>query len=213
MDADPLREFDDGVAFWATRPKWPADLHNRFYADQQAITDGAFTSTWWNVTRRKLYDWRATRGARLADLDRLFHQHQGNLVTIWQTVIQPQLSGDITSVTWDEVRALPDLARLIKPTRGNSAVFPSKLAHFIAPPLFPVFDKTALPGGHNDYGSYFNHVKDTWNSTDRSDQQALRARLALLIESRSGRPMVSGYPVVNKIVELRLIGQHHRSAS
>jgi hypothetical protein len=167
---------------------------------------------WWAITRRKLYDWWATRGTRLSDLDRLFQQHHNKLVTIWQTIIQPNLSSDITSVAWEDVRALPDLVRLIKPTRGNSAVFPSKLSHFIAPSLFPVFDKTALPGGHNDYGRYFNQVKNVWESTDRADKQALCARVEALIESASGRPMVSGYPVVNKIVELRLIGRRHQSA-
>jgi hypothetical protein len=35
--------------------------------------------------------------------------------------------------------------------------------------------------------------------------------LATLIESRSGTPMFSGYPIVNKIVELRLIGRRHQS--
>lgn len=209
MIVDPLREFDDGVAYWATRPQWPSDLHNAFYRDQHAITDDTFSPVWWARTRRKLHDWRATRGASYADLDGRLQQHHADLVTIWQTVIRPRLAGDITTVTWKEVRALPDLAALIKPTRGNSGVFPSKLSHFIAPRLFPVLDRTALPGGQHDYRSYFNLVKDTWENTSPADQEALRMGLTTLVQARSGGSMFNGYPIVNKIVELRLIGRHH----
>jgi hypothetical protein len=115
-------------------------------------------------------------------------------------------------VSRDDVRALPDLAALIKPTRGGSGVFPSKLSHFIAPRLFPVLDRTALPGGGHSYGSYFKLVQDLWDGTGANHQLALRGRLTALIQQRTGGSMVDGYPVVNKIVELRLIGRHHPSA-
>jgi hypothetical protein len=206
---DPLREFDDGITYWAAQPRWPADLHNALYQHQDAITDGTFSHAWWTRTRRKLHDWRATRGASYTDLDARFAQHRSGLVTVWQTVIRPHEAHDITDVTWDQVQALPALAALIKPTQGRSGVFASKLSHFIAPRLFPVLDRTALPGGRHDYRSYFTLVQDTWDSTSLADRDALKARLTTLVEARSGGPVFDRFPIVNKIVELRLIGRHH----
>ncbi|GAA0486070.1 hypothetical protein Ade02nite_09760 [Paractinoplanes deccanensis] len=139
-------------------------------------------------------------------------KYHGELVDVWETVVRPRLEDDITSVEWEQVRRLPDLAALIKPTRSESGVFPSKLSHFIAPRLFPVLDKTALPGGQHDYGSYFALVQDTWRATDPGVQEALRQRLTAIVREHSGGSMIDDYPVVNKIVELRLIGRHHPSA-
>jgi hypothetical protein len=56
---------------------------------------------------------------------------------------------------------------------------------------------------------YFNLVKATWESMSSADQEALRARLTALVQARSAGAMFDRYPIVNKIVELRLIGRHH----
>ncbi|MFC4070416.1 hypothetical protein [Actinoplanes subglobosus] len=211
MTGDPLREFDDGLAFWKTRPRWPQDLHNSFYTARQSKTDGTFGPPWWEDTLRHLFRWRATRGSTFEDLRRRFEENHAALVTVWQDVILPRLGADITTVSWDDVRALPDLAARIKPTAGSSGVFPSKLSHFIAPRLFPVLDRLALGGG-SDYGRYFELVQQTWAGTEPADRELLRQRLTAHVHAHSGGTMVNGYPVVNKIVELRLIGRAHPSA-
>ena len=105
---------------------------------------------------------------------------------------------------------MPDLAASIRPTRSNSGVFPSKLSHFIAPHLFPVLDRTALSGGQRGYHNYFELVQETWAATSAEDQEILRTRLTTLVQARSGEPLYSDFPIVNKIVELRLIGRRHQ---
>ncbi|TDO39836.1 hypothetical protein C8E87_3540 [Paractinoplanes brasiliensis] len=198
------------MAWWGTR-NWPQDLHNAFYVDRQAMTEGTFDTAWWDSTRRHLHHWRANRGVGRDELDRRFARLRTDLIRVWQRVIEPRLSAgdDITSVSWDDVRVLPELAAEIKHTKSGSGVFPSKFSHFIAPQLFPVLDRTALPGSGLDYGSYFMLVQETWAGMEPEDQQALRARLTSLVQQRSGGSMVNGYPIVNKIVELRLIGRRH----
>lgn len=209
MTGSPLREFDDGAAFWATRRGWPADLHDAFYRDRWAVNDGTFTDEWWTTTLPWLHRWKATRGATSADLTQRFRQHRNELRDIWATVVVPRLDEDVTTVRWDDVRALPDVAAKIKPTGNGSAVFPSKLAHFLSPRIFPVLDKTALPGGKHNYGSYFRLVQQTWADTSPEDQRLLKQRLTEIIISTTGRQPFERFPTVNKIVELRLIGRHH----
>jgi hypothetical protein len=45
---------------------------------------------------------------------------------------------DIIGVTWDQVRAFPEVDPRLKPTR--SPLFPSKFCHFLLPRIFPVVD-------------------------------------------------------------------------
>jgi hypothetical protein len=206
---DPLREFEDGLRYWKTRPKWPADLHNAFYRRRAEITDGRFTDTWWGQTLRDLHAWIATRNARHADLTTRFRHHRADLQQLWTSVISPNLTGDITTVTWEQVSEIPALCARIKPTVTQSAVFPSKMSHFIAPALFPVLDQTALPGGRHSYAGYFDLVRTTWAGTDAADRDVLRERLTTEISKAGHDAPATGYPFVNKIVELRLIGRHH----
>ncbi|UQU67374.1 hypothetical protein COUCH_14370 [Couchioplanes caeruleus] len=209
MTDEPLREFDDGAAFWATRRGWPADLHDAFYRDRWAINDGTFTDEWWTATLPWLHRWKATRGATSAHLTHQFRRHRNELRDIWGTEVVPRLAEDITTVRWDDVKALPDMAARIKPTRNGSGVFPSKFAHFVSPRLFPVLDKTALPGRQHNYGSYFRLVQQTWADTSPQDQRRLRQRLAEIITATTGQEPFKRFPTVNKIVELRLIGRQH----
>ncbi|MGK5682360.1 hypothetical protein [Actinoplanes sp. URMC 104] len=209
MIEDPLRELEDGLRYWKTRPKWPADLHNSFYRRRAEITDGLFTDTWWKQTLRDLHAWIATRNARHADLTERFRHHRTELQHAWASVIAPNLAGDITTVTWEQVCDLPALGARIKPTASGSGVFPSKLSHFIAPALFPVLDQTALPGGQGSYAGYFDLVRQAWAGTRAADRAALQERLTAEITNAGHDEPITGYPFVNKIVELRLIGRHH----
>ena len=208
VTSNPLREFDDGARFWATRRGWPRDLHDAFYRDRWAANDGTFTDEWWSTTLSGLHRWRATRGATSAELTQRFRQHRNQLHDIWTTVLVPRLDDDVSTVQWEDVQALPNVAAKIKPTRNGSGVFPSKLAHFLSPHLFPVLDKTALPGDKHGYGSYFHLVQQTWADTTPEDQELLWQRLSGIITAATGRQPFDRFPFVNKIVELRLIGQH-----
>jgi hypothetical protein len=138
-----------------------------------------------------------------------FRQHRSDLQQVWTSVIAPNLAGDITTVRWDQVRDLPALGTRIKATVSGSGIFPSKLSHFVAPALFPVLDRTALPGAQSSYADYFDLVQQTWAGTSSTDRVLLRERItAEITKAERGGP-VAGCPYVNKIVELRLIGRHH----
>jgi hypothetical protein len=97
----------------------------------------------------------------------------------------------------------------IKPMKaGTSAVFTSKFCHFLLPGIFPVVDNQALGNGWPSYESYFRCVQAEWAATHISIRGALTAELTHVIEG-SGRPIYAGFPTINKIVELRLMGRRH----
>jgi hypothetical protein len=104
--------------------------------------------------------------------------------------------------------AFPDEVGNIKPTRAPSPVFTSKFCHFLLPSVFPVVDRQAVGGGWRTYQDYFKYVQDVWNTTKPPTRNALTAALTKAIGSTQ---LYSGYPMVTKIVELRLIGRRHPS--
>src|SRR3954468_16046462 len=74
--------------------------------------------------------------------------------------------------------------------------------------VFPVVDTVAPSAGHASCRSYFNIVKGTWEATGEDVRQRLDAELTRLVEE-TGSPPNKAFPVVNKIVELTLIGRNH----
>jgi hypothetical protein len=119
---------------------------------------------------------------------------------------------DITSVTWEQVSAFPTLVATIKPTRSNSPVFASKFCHFLLPRVFPVVDNEGLGNRWQTYEKYFRHVQVEWASTDRADQTGVINMLTDRIKA-TGASIFPGYPLVNKAVELRLMGRQHPGMS
>jgi hypothetical protein len=118
----------------------------------------------------------------------------------------PYLERDITSVAWEEVMAFPNEVGKIKPTKFPSPVFTSKFCHFQLPKVFPVVDNEAVGGSWPNYQNYFKYVQYEWNTTDPSTRTRL---LTALTEATGSQQLYSGFPVANKIVELRLIGRSH----
>jgi hypothetical protein len=102
--------------------------------------------------------------------------------------------------------AFPDEVAKIKPTNDPSPVFTSKFCHFLLPSVFPVVDREAVGGGWRTYAAYFNYVQYEWNTTDTSTRADL---IAALTKATGATQLYSGYPIVTKIVELRLIGRSH----
>lgn len=99
-------------------------------------------------------------------------------------------------------------ARKVWASIVGSAVSTSKFCHFLLPRVFPVIDNAALGASGKIYEAYFRRVQDEWAETDAAARDALIAELTQAIETR-GRALSPGFPLVNKIVELRLIGRHH----
>jgi hypothetical protein len=126
----------------------------------------------------------------------------------WAEACEPYLGDDITSVTWEQVSAFPTLVATIKPTRSHSPVFASKFCHFLLPRVFPVVDNEGLGNRWPTYDRYFRHVQDEWIATGPAVRTAMIRTLTRRIEA-TGASVFLGYPFVNKVMELRLIGRQH----
>ena len=73
----------------------------------------------------------------------------------------------------------------------------------LLPMVFPVVDNAALGGRWLTYKAYFEFVQNEWTSTDPITRSAL---VTELVETADVKPLFSGFPVINKITELRLMG-------
>jgi hypothetical protein len=204
-----MNEVEAGLAFWRGRGVWPADLHNSDYVRWASENPhGNFTNAWWQPFLRTLHVWRATRPFSGAELTSRFLETADRLGAAWREVCAPRLDDDVSTVTWDEIEPFPMAVGTIKPTRTPSPVFTSKFCHFLLPRIFPVVDAEGLGNRWPTYQAYFRFVQSEWASTEPPTRAALTERVTDLIQ-RSGEPAFSGFPMTNKIVELRLIGRHH----
>jgi hypothetical protein len=208
MDLE-MQELADGIAFWHTRPQWPRDLHN---ADYRRLAEtnphGDFTPEWWRPMLRRLHDWIAIRPFSYDEMTSRFLDYAGALGDAWQVAGEPFLEDDISTVQWEQVAALPAVAGKIKPTKTPSPVFTSKFCHFLLPRVFPVVDNEGLGNKWRTYEDYFGYVQREWTSTTPVAKTELVTELTSLIEAE-GEQLFAGFPMTNKIVELRLIGRHH----
>jgi hypothetical protein len=204
-----MREFDIGVQWWRTETKWPRDFHN---ADYQVLADrnpnGAFLDDWWFGFLKLLNGWKALRPYSGADVTELLKANRHELSAAWRHVCSPVRDKDITGVTWEQVRAFPDVVGRLKPTRSPSPVFMSKFCHFLLPTIFPVVDNKAVNGSGN-YEAYFNLIKGTWETTAVDVRRGLIAQLTRLIEEDGRGTVCAGFPFATKITELALIGRKH----
>jgi hypothetical protein len=209
-----VRELADGLAFWDSRRDWGEDLGNANYeAWVKENPHGVFTLEWWKPFLGRLNRWKATRGWDDGTvLTSRFTACAAELSTAWTESCEPFLDDDITSVTWEQVSAFPTLVATVKPTRSNSPVFASKFCHFLLPRVFPVVDNEGLGNRWPTYGRYFRHVQDEWAATEPADRTATITGLTRRIE-KTGGSVFRGYPLVNKVVELRLIGRQHPGMS
>lgn len=203
-----MQELADGVAFWHGR-QWPADFHNSKYVNwAKQNPNGDFTLNWWHQFLPILRDWKATRPFSSAELTPRFTKSAAALSSAWQAACLPFLDEDISTVTWDQVKAFPTEVAKIKPTKAASPVFTSKFCHFLLPRVFPVVDNAGMGNRWPTYEAYFGVVQDEWGSTSTGTQADLVKELTRAIEAADA-PVFSGFPMTNKIVELRLIGRYH----
>jgi hypothetical protein len=203
------RELDAGVAFWRGRAAWPADFHNSDYKRwARENPDGNFTLDWWKEFLPTLHAWRATRPFSGAELTSRFTAGATALSSAWQDACVPHLDDDISTVDWGQVEAFPTEVAKIKPTKTPSPVFSSKFCHFLLPRVFPVVDDEGLGNRWPTYEAYFRVVQREWESTESATRTELIDALTALIE-QTGQQVSAGFPMTNKIVELRLIGRHN----
>lgn len=208
-----LRELADGIRFWRSRRGWPADFHNSDYEQwERENPRGQFSLEWWRPFLKQLQAWIATRPVSGSELTARFEKVIPELTEAWHSACAPRLGADITTVSWDDVAAFPAVVGQIKPTIRPSTVFTSKFCHFLLPRVFPVVDNEGLGDAWPTYERYFRFVQQEWAGTPEEVRAALAAELQRQIEA-AGASIFDGFPTVNKIVELRLIGRRHPSAS
>jgi hypothetical protein len=136
-------------------------------------------------------------------------QHRDALAQAWAAQCASCRDLDITGVTWAQVGGFADLVGEIKPMKGlASPVFTSKFCHFLLPGVFPVVDNEGSGNRWPRYQQYFNHVQSLWASTLDDTRAVLIAVMTDAVES-AGAKLNPEFPLVNKTVELRLIGRQH----
>lgn len=206
-----MRELADGVAFWRSKPDWPDDFHNAGYERWcQENPRGKFTPEWWVPFLKTLQGWVAIRPFSYADLTEGFVTCVPMLTEAWHSACEPLWEADISDVTWEQVEAFPRVVATIKPTKQPSPVFTSKFCHFLLPRVFPVVDNEGMGNTWATYEQYFRFVQNDWAATDRANRAELTAALTTHIEAQ-GSKVFFGFPMLNKLVELRIIGRRHRS--
>ncbi len=89
-----------------------------------------------------------------------------------------------------------------------SPVFTSKFCHFLLPKVFPVVDNEGSGNRWPRYEQYFTHVQAVWAGTPEDTRVELETAMAAAV-TKGGAPVNPEFPMVNKIVELRLIGRQH----
>lgn len=58
-------EFNRGIQFWRSRPRWSQQFHNEFYAELATQNpNGNFTPQWWQGFLPRLQRWVATPACR-----------------------------------------------------------------------------------------------------------------------------------------------------
>ena len=97
-------------------------------------------------------------------------------------------------------------------TNAPSPVFTSKFCHFLLPRVFPVVDGEGLGNKWSTYEAYFRFAQAEWSGTDAATRNELSGTLTDLIQA-TGAEVFSGFPMGNKIVELRLMGRQHPGMS
>jgi len=207
---DPLEELQAGIAFWRTKldVNWPADSHNGDYK-KWATESRDFSDAWWTPFLRRLRNWIAIRPATYAEVTARFVERRDALSLAWAAHGAPYWNLDITGVTLAQVGGFADLVGEIKPRKGlASPVFTSKSCHFLLPRVFPVVDNEGSGNLWPRYQQYFTHVQSLWGSTVENTRAAMIAPMSEAVES-AGTKVNPEFPMVNKIVELRLIGRQH----
>jgi hypothetical protein len=204
-----IRELADGIAFWRRRQAWPADFHNADYERwDKENPQGIFSLEWWGPFLKTLQAWIATRPVSGSVLTSRFEEAVPSLSKAWLAACGPYTGADISTVTWEQVAAFPEVVSAIKPTLTPSPVFTSKFCHFLLPRVFPVVDNEGLGNRWPTYERYFCFVQAEWSTTSVEARERLTATLTSQIEA-TGQRVFMGFPMVNKIVELRLIGRRH----
>src|SRR3989440_3069108 len=198
-----IENLKEGIKWWQ-EGKWPNDyLNHEYYSIYESRTDG-LTERWLQLTLERLVRWKALRSSKpgntKAKFARLIETQLPDLRTEYQRIIDiSRGEPSIRSLVWQDISKLYEKMAGIK---DGSAVFASKLGHFIFPNVFIVMDNlgTQVAG----YDDYWPGMVNEWNLFQ--DKDAAFDLLKNEIERHSLDPIHTLYPYETKIIELCHIG-------
>lgn len=178
------------------------DFHARLYQQLDSNLSSGVTRDAWDYLVEALTDWRAYRPVSVDQIRQsgipvlpLLQQKRSQLIS-------SASSGTVSMETaaWEDVAPLFWEAQAIKPTKGGSPMFPSKLCHFLVPHVFPVCDHEFAGTSAQSYEEFWRDARDAWCECPNRDE--------LIAELRSAIPHEVGdeYPWCTKIVDLCAAG-------
>ena len=193
---------DKGIERFKEKSGWEKDLRSCFYRKRVREQkcgkplDGG-------VLCCKLHEWSALRRSPPGLCER-WEDNFGDLECEYRKILRlkkPSIPS-IESCQWETVAGLFSTAHEIKKTKSDSAVFASKLCHFILPSVFTVVDNEmmGLPLNKEQYGQYWKFCQNRWKACD---QNALINRMQDVV----GDDWFADYPFATKIAELCVMGR------
>lgn len=202
-----LDEFNRGIEYWNRQNNYPDDFHNQFYQYISAqIGDlnrnNLFNQEFVAILYPYITRWKANRPKSMSFINQNFLIALNELNLIWQQQITPLIDNNLTNVDYNQIEQFIETLKKIK--GSNSYAFPSKIAHFILPQIFPVIDNKAIQNIQvTNYQGYFNLIKRELQDTPEDVTNNL-----INILSEQFHPY-DNYPFYTKISELCLIGRSH----
>ena len=206
-----------GMEWFQTKTNWGDVFHNDLYSKLRKLSENGINEEWWRNIVNHLWDWRAIRPFPKKIIQERGSSLLPQIEKEYNRVIATEgREPELGEVQWDALAPLYQICASIKPTKNPSPVFGSKLAHFLIPTAFPVFDRQAVGGfeKYPDYGAYWNACREAWISTPPETRAVLTETLRERIERTGGGVVPDYYPFATKSVELCIIGaQHVKSAA
>jgi len=150
--------------------------------------------------------WRAYRPMKTFEIVESVRARLEEIRLAYETYIAKVRGTQFDDLTYEQVSSLPELGYAIKPY--NSAMFPSKFSHWIAPEIYPIMDGKVLGlKSGTPYENYWRMYQRLWR--EQSSIEIRNRLIGILVESivaNSRMPLFEDFPWAVKITELCLMG-------
>lgn len=232
-----LHNLQNGIAVWKSKCHWPQDFHNDLYNKFIPIwkTPTSTSPNDWSDVVNELAKWRVFRGQK-GNGKRNILNHGSIPRNLCTAIVNlNSLSIPISLGTHQStIDQMFHEASILRPTRTNSPVFPSKLCHLLHPSEFVVWDNQMIGhknrqfwGTHlanwsglnshqfnllrthlisNDYWRYRTFLLMAWDTASNSLQQQLISQLNNEITKSNPHAIITpDYPYRTKIPEICML--------
>jgi hypothetical protein len=191
-----------GRGISAFRPGWRTDFHASLYTRHETLLAAGVTDHWWATAVDDLSRWIALRPLSKVVVYRTGRKVLPRLQAALDSL--PPRGADFGEVAWNDVALLFEAASSVKP--GPSAVFPSKLCHFMRPDLFVVVDRALMGMAGGRYPSTWKACSSAWKRA-----HPIHGTLRQVLRDASKAVLSPTYPYATKITELCIIGANPKA--